>query len=88
MNLIKDPEVAKRLARAIASDVALYNEAKIQQGIEEDSFFELLSKELDEGRAHYDSKVDPTLRGQTNYYDLAIVDIIIKRKGYIKSKIW
>lgn len=88
MNYVKDPDAARRLARAIASDVALYNEAKIQQGIEEDNFFEVLSKELEEGRAHYDSKVDPELKGRTNYYDIAIVDIIIKRKGHIKSKIW
>ncbi|MCB0308803.1 MAG: hypothetical protein KDD48_05480 [Bdellovibrionales bacterium] len=88
MNLIKDREAAKRLARAIASDLALYNEAKIQQGIEEDSFFQILSKELEEGRAHYDGKVDPELRNETNFYDLAVVDIIIKRKGHIRSKIW
>ena len=88
MNTIKDPDAARRLARAIASDIALYNEAKIQKGIEEDSFFEILTKELDEGRAHYDSKVAPSIRGSSNYYELAIVDIILKRKGHIKSKIW
>jgi spore germination protein GerM len=88
MKLISDPEAAKRLARAIASDVALYNEAKIKQGIELDSFFDLLSKELQEGREHYNNKVDPQLRSKTNFYDLAIVDVILKRKGHIKSKIW
>lgn len=88
MNSIKDPDAARRLARAIASDVALYNEPKIQQGIENDDFFERLAKELDEGRAHYDSKVDAGMRQATNFYDLAIVDIILKRKGHIKSKIW
>ena len=85
---ITDPEAARRLARAIASDVALYNEAKIKQGIENDSFFDLLEKELAEGRDHYNQKVDPQLRSKTNFYELAIVDVILKRKGHIKSKIW
>jgi hypothetical protein len=86
--LITDPEAARRLARAIASDVALYNEAKIKQGIEHDTFFEIMSRELDEGRQHYNLKVDPNLRSKSNFYDLAIIDVILKRKGHIKSKIW
>ncbi|MFH1262574.1 MAG: hypothetical protein V1495_03900 [Pseudomonadota bacterium] len=83
-----DPEAARRLARAIASDVSLYNEPKIKQGIELDTFFEIMAKELEEGREHYNAKIDPSLRSKTNYYDLAIVDVILKRKGHIKSKIW
>jgi len=31
--LIDTPEAANRLARAIASDLSLYNEAKIKEGI-------------------------------------------------------
>ena len=88
MALITDPEAAKRLARAIASDVMLYNEAKIQKGIQEDSFFDLLDKELDEGRAHYNMKVDASLRAKSNFFEMAIVDVILKRKAHIKSKIW
>lgn len=88
MKLIEEPEAAKRLARAICSDISLYNEAKVKQGIESDTFFEILAKELDEGRAHYNSKVDPNLRAKSNFFEKAIVDIILKRKGHIKSKIW
>ena len=85
---IIDHEAAKRLARAIASDLSLYNEAKVKQGIEADSFFELLAKEIEEGRQHYNAKVDTAVRSKTNYFDRAIVDVILKRKGHIKSKIW
>jgi hypothetical protein len=88
MATITDHEAAKRLARAIASDLSLYNEAKVKQGIEGDSFFELLAKEIDEGRQHYNTKVDESVRRNTNYFDRALVDIILKRKGHIKSKIW
>ena len=86
--LIDTPEAANRLARAIASDLSLYNEAKIKEGIENDTFFSALQDEIAEGRAHYESRVDPRLLGSTNFFDRALVDVILARKGHIKSKIW
>jgi hypothetical protein len=87
MPLIETEEAARRLARAIASDLSLYNEEKIVQGIEKDNLFESLSEEIEEGRALYKSRVAPTLY-QKNFYDRALVDILIKSKGHVKSKIW
>jgi hypothetical protein len=87
-SLIETPEAANRLARAIASDLSLYNEAKIKEGIENDTFFTVLQDEIAEGRAHYESRVDAKLRGTSNFYDRALVDVILARKGHIKSKIW
>jgi len=87
-SLIETPEAANRLARAIASDLSLYNEAKIKEGIENDTFFTVLHDEIAEGRAHYESRVDPKLRGTSNFYDRALIDVILARKGHIKSKIW
>ena len=86
--LIDTPEAANRLARAIASDLSLYNEAKIKEGIENDTFFSVLQEEIAEGRAHYESRVDAKLRGASNFYDRALIDVILARKGHIKSKIW
>jgi hypothetical protein len=86
--LIDTPEAANRLARAIASDLSLYNEAKIKEGIENDTFFSVLQDEIAEGRAHYQSRVDPKILGSSNFYDRALVDVILARKGHIKSKIW
>jgi len=86
--LIETPEAANRLARAIASDLSLYNEAKIKEGIDNDTFFTVLQDEIAEGRAHYESRVDPKMLGSTNFYDRALVDVILARKGHIKSKIW
>lgn len=88
MALIETPEAAVRLARAICSDLALYNEAKIVQGIEQDSFFDLLKPEIEEGRELYRSRVAPELYARTNYYDRAIVDVILRRKGHVRSRIW
>ena len=86
--LIDTPEAANRLARAIASDLSLYNEAKIKEGIENDTFFSVLTEEIAEGRAHYESRVDAKLRDNSNFFDRALVDVILARKGHIKSKIW
>lgn len=88
MALIETKEMAWRRARAIASDVSLYNEQKIIQGIQNDDVFERLSGEIEEGRELYKSGVHPDLYAKTNYYDRAIVDIVIRSKGHIKSKIW
>ena len=86
--MITTPEAATRLSRAIASDLSLYNEEKIIEGIENDNIFEVLQDEVEEGRVLYKSRVSPELYSTTNFYDRAIVDIVIKSKGHIKSKIW
>ncbi len=77
-----------RLARAIASDISLYNEEKIVQGIQQDNLFDVLKDELDEGLNLYRSRVSPQLFESTNFYNRAVVDVIVKSKGHIKSKIW
>ncbi len=77
-----------RLARAICSDVSLYNEEKIVRGIEQDQFFDLLQEELEEGRELYRSRVSPDLYSRTNFYDRAIIDVILKSKAHVKSRIW
>lgn len=88
--MMTDEEKAKanRLARAIASDISLYNETKIIQGIENDSLFDVLKSEIDEGRDLYKSRVSPEIYAKTNYYERAIVDIVVARKGHVRSKIW
>ena len=87
MALIETDKDARRLARAIASDLSLYNEEKIVEGIEKDNLFEVISEEIEEGRAHYKSRVAPQLY-EKNFYDRAIVDILVRSKGHIKSKVW
>lgn len=85
--LIEAPEAANRLARAIASDVSLYNEEKIKRGLEEDNFFDLLADQLEEGREHFRMRTSPALHS-LGIYERAVVDMIIARKGHIKSRIW
>lgn len=88
MAMIEEPAKAIRLARAIASDISLYNEDKIREGIENDTLFDAISAELEEGRQLYQSRVSPEICNATNYYDRAVVDIIVRSKGHVKSKLW
>ncbi|MFO0627829.1 MAG: hypothetical protein U0325_19630 [Polyangiales bacterium] len=87
MPLIETEEAARRLARAIASDLSLYNEEKITRGIQDDSLFEQIADEIEEGRQLYKSRVAPLLY-ERNFYGRAIVDILVKSKRHIKSKVW
>lgn len=87
MSLIDNPAQAKRLARAIISDVALYNREKVEKGIKNDTIFELLTDELEEGRLHFISRVAPEI-ASSNIFEIAVVDVLIKRAGKIESAIW
>ena len=87
MAIIEDREAAKKLARAIASDVSLYNEEKIVKGITDDNLFDLLADEIEEGRALFKRRVSPELVAK-NIYDRAIVDLVLKSKGHLRSKLW
>ncbi|AKJ04329.1 hypothetical protein ACN28I_08415 [Archangium gephyra] len=79
---------AMRLARAIASDISLYNEQKIIKGIEQDNLFEVLKEELEEGRELYKSRVSPEIFQKMNFFERAINDIVLRSKAHVKSKIW
>lgn len=87
MALIETEEAARRLARAIASDLSLYNEEKIMDGIQRDNLFNVLSEELEEGRALFKSRVSPDLFAK-NFYDRAVIDILVRSKGHVASKMW
>lgn len=87
MALIETEEAARRLARAIASDLSLYNEEKIVQGIQGDNLFEALAEEIEEGRALFKSRVAPELYAR-GFYDRALIDILVRSKGHVQSKMW
>ena len=87
MVLIDKPERARQLARAIASDLTLYHEKKIVEGIENDTLFDAMSHEIEEGRTLFKSRVTPEIYGQ-GHYDRALCDVMLKSKGNVKSRIW
>ena len=87
MPLIETEEAARRLARAIASDLSLYNEDKILEGLQSDSLFDVLEEEIEEGRTLFKSRVAAPLF-EKNFYDRAIVDILVRSKSHVKCKAW
>jgi hypothetical protein len=87
MRVIETEEAARRLARAIASDLSLYNEDKILEGLQADNLYEVLAEEIEEGRELFKSRVTPDLFDK-NFYERAIIDLLIKSKGHIKCKLW
>jgi hypothetical protein len=87
MALIDKPERARQLARAIASDLSMYHEKKIIDGVERDTLFDVMRDEIEEGRALYKTRVTPEIFGQ-GIYDRALVDMLLKPRGNVRSKIW
>ena len=85
---IADPERALRLARAILSDVMLYNTDKVRAGIEADDLFERLREELAEARTYFEERVEPGVATKTNAFGRAVVDVLIFRSRAVRSRIW
>jgi len=85
---VEDPDLAFRLARAIISDIALYNQDKVSEGIKNDNIFDILADELQEGREHFRERVAPKVENRDQLFDRAIVDVMIKQAGKIESSIW
>jgi len=85
---VEDPDLAFRLARAIISDIALYNQDKVSDGIKNDNIFEILADELQEGREHFRERVAAKVGNRDQLFDRAIVDVMIKQAGKIESSIW
>lgn len=71
---------ARRFARIIVSDIALYNQAKVEQGVRAGTFYELLADDIAEGRAIYAQRVAADIRSTTNYLDEALDALVVKKK--------
>jgi len=80
------PEVvdrARRLARLIISDIALYNQEKVEQGIRLGNLRELLSEELKEGIDLLKTRLKGEISDPSPFLDEAIEEFLKgKRKEY------
>ena len=80
-----DPEAiekARRFARIIVSDIALYNQETVVEGIRNGNFFELLKNDIDDGRDLYLKRIPEAIRARKDYYQEAFDNFIgaAKRK--------
>ncbi len=83
-----DPARVERLARAIVSDVMLYNAEKVCAGIVHDDLFERMRPELDEARAYFATRVQADVAAKTNAFERALVDVLVYRSRHVRSPIW
>ncbi len=59
---------ARRLARLILSDIVIYNAERVEEGIRDGNFFDLLKSEIGEGREYYESRVPFKVRQKTEFF--------------------
>jgi CheY-like chemotaxis protein len=71
---------AKRLARIIISDIALYNQRAVEEGVRNGSLYDVLRDEIEEGRKLYEGRVPSDIASSTDYYREAIDEFVRKRK--------
>jgi len=72
---------ARRLARIIVTDIALYNQKKVEEGIRNGTFYELFEEELHDGRLYFNRRVTEQVREGTRYLEDALEDFIFQKKS-------
>lgn len=75
---------ARRLARIIVSDISLYNQAKVEQGVRDGSFYALLADDIREGELLYRQRVSEEVREATSYLTDAFEDLIAKKRAELR----
>jgi predicted Zn finger-like uncharacterized protein len=72
----KAVEKARRFARIIVSDIALYNQEAVIEGLRNGTFYELLNADVSEGRDLYEGRVPAVIRAKKDYYQEAFDNFI------------
>jgi len=73
-------EKARRLARIIVSDIALYNQERVEEGIRRGCFHELLAKEISEGERLFAERVSPEISRCEDFLQTAFTALIERRR--------
>jgi hypothetical protein len=71
---------AKRLARLIVSEIALYNRKVLEEGVRTNRFDKLLEHDIKEARALYARRVPEEIRNSTSYLDEAFTELVAKTR--------
>jgi two-component system sensor histidine kinase/response regulator len=74
-------ERAKRLARTILSDIYLYNTAKADEAIRNNTFATVFASEIREGLKLYDNRISQEVRAQGDFFKETIKAFIEKKKN-------
>lgn len=73
-------ERARRFARIIVSDIALYNQEAVTEGVTKGTFYELLKDDITEGRSVYETRVPEDIRRTGDYLQEAFDDFLAAKK--------
>ena len=73
-------EKAMRFARIIISDIALYNQKAVENGIRNNKFYEVLKAEIEEGRKLYEERVPPDIASAKNYFNETLEEFIKNKR--------
>lgn len=77
-------EAALRLARIIVSDIALYNAKKVDEGVLNGTFFDLLRTEIEEGRKLYEERKGPGLTTTVDLFKQTIEQFVATRRELLR----
>ena len=88
MEPIRNAERARRLARVLLSDVAVYAGDQLRIGLEKDDLFDRLGPEIERARVFYLARVDAALAERTRLFDWAIVDVLLHENRAARSRVW
>jgi CheY-like chemotaxis protein len=75
---------ARRLARIIVSDISLYSQAKVEQGVRDGNFYALLADDIREGELLYKQRVPESVRENSSYLSDAFEDLIAKKRAELR----
>lgn len=76
--LVDTPETARRLARAVAADILLYNFPEVEKARRTKVISEKLAAEITEGKALFEHRTEPAFYG---LYQPAIEEIVLQKKS-------
>ena len=79
----EDVSKAARLARIIISDIALYNEELVLEGIKHNNLSDLLSAEVAEGRKLFRQRVSEEIWSKRDYLQESLDELIEKHAGAV-----
>ncbi len=81
----KEYDEARRLVRLILSDIVIYHPEKVEAGIRDDNFFEVLRNEIAEGRNYYDSRVPLRVRQNTEIFTETLQQFVRMKREEIEK---
>lgn len=73
-------EKARRFARLVVSDIVLYNQEAVAEGMAKGTFYDLLKDDITEGRALYEKRVPEAIRSTQDYFQEAFDNFIASKK--------